>query len=209
MTAFRPVTLAHRFAAKLIDPGDCCVDATVGNGNDTVFLARRVGKAGRVLGFDVQKRAIASTQRKLRERGLDERVLLQLEGHENVGRRLKALGWSGIRIAMFNLGYLPGSDKRVVTRGDTTLSALGSCSEALLPRGAISIVGYRGHRGGGEEYDAVWHWASQLDSSRYMVMRYERGSATAPVFIWIEKKAQRHRSAQGRNQELGMRRHEG
>ena len=188
MKAFRPVALAHRFASKLIDPGDRCVDATVGNGNDTVFLARRVGRAGRVLGFDVQKRAIVSTRERLRERGLDERVILQLEGHENVGHRLKTLGWSGIRIAMFNLGYLPGSDKRILTHGDTTLSALGPCSDALLPRGAISIVAYRGHRGGEEEYDAVWNWTKQLDSSRYQVMRYERGSAIAPGFIWIERK---------------------
>ena len=187
MTAFSPVALAHRFAAKLIDPGDRCVDATVGNGNDTVFLARCVGRAGRVLGFDVQERAIVSAREQLRKRGLDDRVLLRREGHENVGHRLKALGWPGIRIAMFNLGYLPGSDKRVVTRGDTTLSALGPCLDALLPRGAISIVAYRGHRGGGAEYDAVWNWARQLDSSRYQVMRYERGSATSPVFIWIER----------------------
>lgn len=196
MKAFSPVALAHRFAAMSIDPGDRCVDATVGNGHDTVFLARRVGRAGRVLGFDVQTSAIVSTREQLRKRGLDERVILQLEGHENVGHRLKTLGWSGIRIAMFNLGYLPGSDKRVVTHGDTTLCALGPCSDALLPRGAISIVAYRGHRGGEEEYHAVWNWARKLDSSRYQVMRYERGSSTAPVFIWIEKKAQRHKGTE-------------
>ncbi len=188
MKAFRPVVLAHRFASKVIDPGDRCVDATVGNGNDTVFLARRVGGAGRVLGFDIQLDAIASARRKLRELGLDERVLLQFEGHENVGQRLNVLGWSEIKIAMFNLGYLPGSDKRIVTRGDTTLSALRPCSDALLPRGAISIISYRGHRGGREEYHAVWNWARKLDSSRYRVMRFEGGSATAPVFIWIERR---------------------
>ncbi len=187
MKAFRPVVLAHCFASKLIDPGDRCVDATVGNGNDTVFLARRVGRAGRILGFDVQKRAIVSARRKLRERGLAERVLLQLEGHEKIGQRLNHLGWFRIKIAMFNLGYLPGSDKRIVTRGDTTLSALGPCSEALHPQGAISIIAYRGHRSGGEEYHAVWNWARKLDSSRYKVMRYEGGSAIAPVFIWIER----------------------
>ena len=187
MKAFRPVTLAHRFAAKLIDPGDRCIDATVGNGHDTVFLARRVGRAGRVLGFDVQASAIVSAREQLRNRGLDERVILQLEGHENVGHRLNALGWSGIRIAIFNLGYLPGSNKRILTRVDTTLSALGPCSDALLPRGAISIIAYRGHQGGGEEYHAVWNWVRKLDSSRYKAMRYERGSSTAPVFIWIER----------------------
>ncbi len=188
MKAFRPVILAHHFASKVIKPGDRCVDATVGNGNDTVFLARRVDGAGRVLGFDIQGDAIASARRKVKEQGLDERVLLQFEGHETVGQRLNALGWSGIRIAMFNLGYLPGSDKRVVTRVDTTLSALEPCLDALLPRGAISIIAYRGHRGGEEEYHAVWNWARKLDSSRYQVMRYESGSAIAPVFIWIERR---------------------
>ena len=186
MKAFRPVVLAHRFASKLIEPGDRCVDATVGNGNDTVFLARGIGESGRVSGFDVQKRAIASTRDKLRNSGLEERVHLHLEGHENVARRLNALGWSGIKIAMFNLGYLPGSDKRIVTRKDTTLSALGTCAEAILPRGAISIIAYRGHPGGVEEYRAVWNWARQLDTARYNVMRYEGGSDASPVFIWIQ-----------------------
>lgn len=187
MKAFSPVVLAHRFASKLIEPGDRCVDATVGNGNDTAFLARGVGESGRVLGFDVQKRAIASTREKLRKSGLEERVHLHHEGHENVAQRLNALGWSAIKIAMFNLGYLPGSDKRIVTCKDTTLSALGLCADALLPRGAISIIAYRRHRGGVEEYRAVWNWVKQLDPACYKVMRYERGSDTAPVFIWIEK----------------------
>ena len=202
MKTFRPVALAHRFASTVIEAGDRCVDATVGNGYDTVFMARRVGRAGRVLGFDVQASAIVSTREQLQNRGLDERVILQLEGHENVGHRLKTLGWSGIRIAMFNLGYLPGSDKRILTRGDTTLSALGPCSDALLPRGAISIVAYRGHRGGGEEYHAVWNWARQLDLSRYKVMRYERGSSTAPVFIWIEKNGEAPLAPRGQCSEV-------
>ena len=186
MNDFSFVALAHRFASKLIAAGDHCVDATVGNGHDTVFLARKVGESGRVLGFDVQERAIASARDQLRKRGLDERVLLRREGHEYVARRLNALDWSGIKIAMFNLGYLPGSDKRIVTRGESTLAALGSCANALLPGGAISIIAYRGHRGGVEEYQAVWEWARQLDPALYNLTRYERGSDTAPVFIWIQ-----------------------
>ena len=56
-------------AARLADPR-LCIDATCGNGGDTAFLCRLVGKEGRVLGFDIQPEAIASTRQNLARKGL-------------------------------------------------------------------------------------------------------------------------------------------
>lgn len=39
--------------------GDTVIDATAGNGHDTVFLAQLVGRQGRVWAFDVQSSALA------------------------------------------------------------------------------------------------------------------------------------------------------
>ncbi len=188
MNSSHPVTLAHSFVSKLIQPGDRCVDATVGNGHDTVFLAHLVGTTGHVLGIDVQRSAIDSARRRLQQQGLEKRVFLKREGHEKVGQRLKALGWSRIKIAMFNLGYLPGSDKRVITRSSTTLPAMRECLKYLAPQGAMSIVAYRGHAGGLKEYHAVLSWVVRLDSWNYHSVRYQGVSATGPVFMWIQKK---------------------
>ena len=62
MNPFNPIAVAHRFVKSVVQEGDCCVDATVGNGYDTEFLAKLVGETGKVLGFDVQKQAIENTK---------------------------------------------------------------------------------------------------------------------------------------------------
>ena len=41
------------------------VDGTLGNGHDTVFLAKLVGPNGHVYGFDIQEQAIVSTKKRL------------------------------------------------------------------------------------------------------------------------------------------------
>lgn len=52
------------------------------------------------------------------------------------------------RLVTFNLGYLPGGDKNLITKVDTTLQALQAASNVLQPGGLISIVAYVGHPGG-------------------------------------------------------------
>jgi hypothetical protein len=52
------------------------------------------------------------------------------------------------RLVAFNLGYLPGGDKEIITRSETTLLALEAAKRILIPQGLISIVVYVGHPGG-------------------------------------------------------------
>lgn len=52
------------------------------------------------------------------------------------------------RLVAFNLGYLPGGEKQVITRSETTLLALEAAKRILAPGGLISIVVYLGHPGG-------------------------------------------------------------
>jgi hypothetical protein len=59
---------------------------------------------------------------------------------------------------MFNLGYRPGGDRSIVTRTDSTLTALESAYRLLLPGGIMTVVGYVGHPGGRDETDAVADW---------------------------------------------------
>ena len=67
-----------------------------------------------------------------------------------------ARDWRGeVAVVMFNLGYLPGGDKSLVTRPDTTLPALRAALDLLAPGGLVSVVAYPGHFGGAEESEAV------------------------------------------------------
>ena len=95
--------MVHEILKTKIKEGDIVVDATVGNGYDTVFLAKVVGKTGRVIGFDIQEKALNNTKDKLIRENLEGRVILIHDSHSNIDKYIK----EPINGAMFNLGYLP------------------------------------------------------------------------------------------------------
>ncbi|MCZ6675536.1 MAG: 16S rRNA (cytosine(1402)-N(4))-methyltransferase [Verrucomicrobia bacterium] len=191
MKPISPVEVAHRFAGSVVRKGDNCVDATVGNGRDTAFLAKQVATTGKVLGFDVQSEAITNAQARLESEQLLGQVILKNYGHEELRPTLQSLGWQSLRLVMFNLGYLPGSDKSIITRTDTTLTALNTCLEYLASEGAVSIVAYRGHSGASDEYNAVQKWVTQLPAEDFFTLRFERwtiSKGVSPVFFWVRRR---------------------
>ena len=119
-----PVPLSHFMLRQFVHPGDTAVDATCGNGNDTLLLAELVGPSGRVWSFDIQTDAIEQTALKLANAGYGERVELIHGGHETMAGRAA----TGLGAVVFNLGYLPGGDRTLITRPETTLAA---CQQAL------------------------------------------------------------------------------
>ncbi len=181
------VRQAQQYVAQIVRPGDTVIDATVGNGYDTVFLANAVGDTGKVFGFDIQSYAIENTQQKLLAQNLQHRVCLLLQNHGELGRFLPPQAAGRIKGAMFNLGYLPGGDKSVVTRPDSTLQALQDILQNLLPGGIVTIVAYRGHAGGDAEAKAVKEWLTKLDKTRFLLttITADTQSTTAPLLLII------------------------
>lgn len=164
------------------------VDGTIGHGHDTLLLAELVGPTGRVLGFDIQAQAIESTRGKLIAAGLDGRVTLFQESHEHAGLRLG--GMQTIGAAQFNLGYLPGGDKGIVTRGSSTLRCLKNLLPRLRPGGMAIFVIYYGHDGGPEEKDALLSFVDGLDQKTFTVLQYSMRNwrSDPPFLIAIEKR---------------------
>ncbi|TVM19462.1 16S rRNA (cytosine(1402)-N(4))-methyltransferase [Oceanidesulfovibrio indonesiensis] len=154
------------------------VDATVGNGRDTLLLAHHVGEGGRVYGFDVQRRGLDIAWQRLTKAGMEQRVTLLHAGHERMAELLPADAQGRVRAVMFNLGYLPGSDKNVVTRPETTRAALAAALSVLAPGGLVSIVAYPAHPGGAKELAAVREWCASLAAPPYKAMEY--GMANIP-----------------------------
>ncbi|MBV8899127.1 MAG: methyltransferase domain-containing protein [Verrucomicrobia bacterium] len=152
-TTERLTVYAARWLKEALRPGAYAVDATVGNGYDTLFLAHEVGPAGRVLGFDVQKVALTNATEMLRFAGLLNRVTLVLASHEDLRYYLPP--GQPVAAGMFNLGYLPRGDRRITTRAESTLAALSALVPHLEPTGRVSLLSYRGHLGGEEEYQAL------------------------------------------------------
>lgn len=187
MTYASLVHKAHERIAAVIKPGDLAIDATVGNGHDTLFLAETVGVTGHVLGFDVQHAAIENTLKRLAEKNLHQRVSLLQQSHASLGDHLNLDNQQHLRAVMFNLGYLPGSDKTVVTQVKSTLAALNSVLPMLAAGGVITIMVYPGHPGGAEEAQAVLAWSTDLNAEQYRVdiVKSPTPSTTAPQLIII------------------------
>ncbi|GAB4262119.1 MAG: class I SAM-dependent methyltransferase [Methylomicrobium sp.] len=150
-----------------MSPGDRAIDATVGNGHDTLFLARQVGTDGTVFGFDIQQSALDATRQRLEINRIATPVCLFLANHADMSNRIPAERHGHIKAVMFNLGYLPGGDKTLITQADNTLEALHASLNLLSPNGILSILAYPGHRGGDKETEAIHNWCANLDTTRY------------------------------------------
>ncbi|WFC04379.1 class I SAM-dependent methyltransferase [Lactiplantibacillus pentosus] len=156
---------------QVVNPGDHVIDATVGNGHDTVYLAKLVGTTGHVDGFDIQPAAIAETTKALTAAGFNHQATLWQTGHEHIADKIAAD--EPIKCAVFNLGYLPGGDKSIITKPTTTLTAIKAIQERLMTNGLIILLVYAGHPGGAAEAKAVLDYATSLDQHQFQVLQYQ------------------------------------
>ena len=193
----KQLEMAHWMLKDIINTNDVVVDATMGNGYDTQFLAEL---GANVYAFDVQEEALNATEKRLDDAGIKNQIFeknlsnlltepsvnLVLSGHEKLSEYVK----EPIKAAIFNLGYLPKTDKSVVTKADTTLTALDALTNQFVVGGRIAIMIYYGHEGGMEEKDAVIKWTSSLPQKDWEVTSYAPLNQihTPPILVLIEKR---------------------
>ena len=177
--------LAADVLARAVAPGDTVIDATMGNGHDTLFLCRLVGEAGRVYAFDVQPRAVENTEKRLEAAGVRQRAALFCLGHEHMADKVT----EPVAAAVFNLGWLPGGDHAVTTRWDTTRRAVDSALALLRPLGVLVICAYPGHPEGDRERAALTELLSALPPQRFNVLaqRFLNAGPGAPECFVIQK----------------------
>lgn len=173
----------HHFLREYITEGDCCVDATCGNGNDTRFLCECAGPAGKVYAFDIQKCAVDATRRLLEEKGCLERAELICAGHEEMDRYVER----EVSCIMFNFGYLPGGDHALGTKPETSLAAVEKGLGLLKVGGVMSLCIYSGGDTGYEERDALLAYLKDLDTKKWLVILNSfynrRKDPPIPVFV--------------------------
>ncbi|EUJ45015.1 tRNA (mnm(5)s(2)U34)-methyltransferase [Paenilisteria rocourtiae] len=178
---------SHDLLNRIILPGDTVVDATIGNGHDTAFLANLVGVNGRVFGFDIQQEAIDATTQLLTEKRLNTQVTLL---HESHAKMTELLSEQTIKAAIFNLGYLPGGNKTITTLADSTIQAIDAALSLLEIGGITILVIYHGHPEGQIEKSAVLNYAKSLPQEQFHVLEYRfiNQRSNPPFVIAIEKR---------------------
>ena len=181
---------AMHIIKEYITPDSIVVDATCGNGHDTLHLAQCGPK--RLYAFDIQEQAVTSTRELLVSEGLGDsldsgRIKLICDSHASIHTYVS----SPIDVAVFNLGYLPGSDKTVTTRSETTSDALSCCLDRLSTGGLICITVYSGHPGGREEKEELLKTAESLDPGIYhaaYISMINQPSAPPEILLVTRKK---------------------
>lgn len=169
----RILPFANSLLQRVVKNGDIAVDATVGNGYDTLFLAKLVGESGKVYGFDVQEDAIFASMERLKTQDMSERVTLFHSGHEHLLNKIPLIHHGKITGAIFNLGYLPGGDKTIVTRPETTIAAIRQLLAIMAPEGIIILVIYPGHPGGAVERETLLHYCQEINQKAAHVLQYQ------------------------------------
>ncbi len=169
MTPPRPTEIAWSLLRQAISVGDLVIDATAGNGHDTVFLAECVGPQGRVIAFDVQDEAIRAAALRVEAAGLSPRVEFHVKSHVRMEEHAQP---GSVAAVMFNLGYLPGADHGTTTVVGETLSAMEATARLLKPGGVLSVVCYPGHEAGAVEAHAVEDWISARTADGWRVAKY-------------------------------------
>ncbi len=177
------------FLASHIKEGDTVADFTMGNGHDTLWLAEQVGKSGHVYAFDIQKAALEQTESRLREAGVEQRCSLIFDSHENSEQYIR----EPLNASVFNLGWLPGSDRTLTTRHESTMKAVDAAIRLCAPDGIVLVAVYPGHPEGEREGILLSERLSSLNRRAFSVTQFRiLNSPTSPFFFAIESTGKRN-----------------
>jgi predicted methyltransferase len=175
----------HHVLTNHLQEGDQAIDATAGNGYDTLFLAKQVGASGKVITIDIQDCAIQSTREKLESAGLIDRVRLVTDDHATALGNLIEANRDKVAAITFNLGYLPGSDKSIQTNVESTDVALAASIQLLSLGGYLCVTAYRGHSGGTAEAETVEAFMRSARSEGHSVECHEPKTSNSPPTLWV------------------------
>lgn len=167
-------------------PTDTAIDATCGNGHDTLFLAKL--RLKKLFAIDLQPEALKKTENLLESHlSLEERSAIQLVqmSHENIDQLPLN---EKPKLIVYNLGYLPGSDKKIKTQKESTLASLKKGSSLLTEGGALSITCYPNHAEGKEEEIAILEWAKELPPTHWEVRYHQwiNRPPLSPTVLWLK-----------------------
>ena len=153
----------HEIIRSQAEAGGCYIDATMGKGNDTLFLCELAGENGKVLAFDIQQEALHMDRYAMEE---------------------------STDVICFNFGYLPGGDHKLATTYQTSIEAIGKGLGILKHGGMMSLCIYSGGDTGFEEKEKILEYIKGLPGREYTVIVNEyynrKNCPPMPVFIFKE-----------------------
>lgn len=196
---YRITSYIQHFIKEHVKPGDYCIDATAGNGHDTLFLCQLAGayknapdiqcstlgnSPGKVFAFDIQEQALANTRQLLEEHDCQARLIL--DSHANMKEYVEE---NSVDCIVFNFGYLPGGDHNLATKAESSIKAIEAGLDLLKKGGIMTLCIYSGGDSGFEERDALLEYLKGLDAKKYLVIAsfYYNRPNNPPIPVIIQK----------------------
>ena len=174
----RHLAVAHR-AWEKYKHADIAIDATCGNGHDTLFLAQLEPK--QLYAIDLNHEAITATKQRVDF----DRARFFCQSHAQFPEQIIP---NSVDLIVYNLGYLPGGNKGETTLTDSTLASLKQAIVLLKQGGLISVTCYPGHAEGEKEERDILAWAQPLDPKNWTVQFHQWINRTkCPSLLFIEK----------------------
>ena len=175
---------AHALWQKILHENDIAIDATAGNGHDTLVLSRLI-KTGTLYAIDIQAEALKKTKEKIeKENPHYEQVAYINASHATFP---DTIAKNSVRLIVYNLGYLPGGDKSLTTKTSSTLTSLENAIDLLMQGGALSLMLYPGHEEGEKEAKAVVEFAKNLPQTKWEVTHHTHpDNPKSPSLLWIQ-----------------------
>lgn len=182
--------LAHHHWRNLLQEGDLALDATCGNGHDTLVLARSIltETSGRLWALDIQEEALKEAQHRLKTHlspALYERISWHLGCHSTFPPSIPV---GTLQLIVYNLGYLPKGNKGRTTLATSTLMSLTAAFPLLKPGGMVSITCYPGHPEGLLEQEKILTFLSSLPPDEWSVCHHQWiNRSQAPSLLLVQK----------------------
>ena len=166
---------------KTIKENSICVDMTLGNGNDLVYIMN-LAMNGKVYGFDIQRVAIQRTKEKIKP---SHRIQLINDSHENIDLYIH----ENIDFGVYNLGYLPSGNRNITTSVHSTMFSLKVLLNKLNHDGNIVISTYPRHREGYCEDIEIKKYLTTLNQHEFDVLHFDylNRRNSPPKVYWITK----------------------
>lgn len=173
------VEFAHFLWKNSLTKEDLAVDLTAGNGRDVGFLAELGLK--RIIAVDIQEKAIL----RAKKNNPNEQIEFIVADHAQFPEMLQD---NSVRLAIYNLGYLPGGDKKITTMSENTLLSIKKMMSKLSLEGSFSITCYPGHIEGAIEESSLLAWSQTLSPKEWIVTHTRWSNRNnGPSLLWIRK----------------------
>jgi ubiquinone/menaquinone biosynthesis C-methylase UbiE len=161
VNVFNAADLSRCLVDLHIEKGAVCVDATCANGDNTLYLSKKVGQSGFVYSLDKSQEACRTASSLLRRNSVTNAKVI-CDDYENIDAHI----FKKIDCAIFDLP----SDYKNITTSEKLISAIIKTLELLNSGGIINLCICVSNDKGRKDEKKIEKFYSKLNKDEYQIL---------------------------------------